>query len=67
MFADLLAHPGVEERCELRSAFGLMAFASRNPFSVEPFPADELMFCTQPVTVIVLSAAALSAVALAPS
>jgi phage replication-related protein YjqB (UPF0714/DUF867 family) len=30
MFADLLAHPGVEERCELRSAFGLMAFHGGN-------------------------------------
>jgi phage replication-related protein YjqB (UPF0714/DUF867 family) len=25
VFADLLAHPGVEERCELRSSFGFMA------------------------------------------
>ncbi len=26
MLADLLAHPGVEEVCELRASFGLMAF-----------------------------------------
>jgi phage replication-related protein YjqB (UPF0714/DUF867 family) len=26
MLADLLAHPGVEEVCELRGSFGLMAF-----------------------------------------
>src|SRR3954451_7132905 len=26
MFTDLLAHPGVEELCELRSAVGFMAF-----------------------------------------
>jgi phage replication-related protein YjqB (UPF0714/DUF867 family) len=26
MFADLLARPGVEERCDLRSPFGVMAF-----------------------------------------
>jgi len=26
MFAELLAHPGVEERCDLRSRFGMMAF-----------------------------------------
>src|SRR3954447_17210864 len=26
VFAELLAHPGVEEACELRSPFGLMAF-----------------------------------------
>ena len=26
MFAELLAHPGVRERCELRSTFGVMAF-----------------------------------------
>lgn len=26
MFAELLAHPGVEERCDLRSPFGVMAF-----------------------------------------
>ena len=26
MLGDLLGHPGVEERCELRSPFGLMAF-----------------------------------------
>jgi phage replication-related protein YjqB (UPF0714/DUF867 family) len=26
MFAELLAHPGVEEVCELRSRFGFMAF-----------------------------------------
>ena len=30
MFAELLAHPGVEERCELRSRFGLMAFHGGN-------------------------------------
>src|SRR3954462_6276434 len=30
VFADLLAHPGVEEVCELRSAFGLMAFHGGN-------------------------------------
>jgi phage replication-related protein YjqB (UPF0714/DUF867 family) len=30
MFADLLAHPGVEEVCELRSSFGLMAFHGGN-------------------------------------
>jgi phage replication-related protein YjqB (UPF0714/DUF867 family) len=30
MFADLLAHEGVEEVCELRSSFGLMAFHGGN-------------------------------------
>ncbi|HMC67704.1 MAG TPA: poly-gamma-glutamate hydrolase family protein, partial [Mycobacteriales bacterium] len=30
MFADLLAHHGVEEVCELRSRFGLMAFHGGN-------------------------------------
>ncbi len=30
VFADLLAHPGVEEICELRSTFGLMAFHGGN-------------------------------------
>jgi phage replication-related protein YjqB (UPF0714/DUF867 family) len=30
MFAELLAHPGVEEVCELRSAIGLMAFHGGN-------------------------------------
>jgi len=30
VFADLLAHPGVEEVCELRSTFGLMAFHGGN-------------------------------------
>lgn len=30
MFADLLAHEGVEEVCELRSPFGLMAFHGGN-------------------------------------
>src|SRR3954462_760612 len=30
VFAELLAHPGVEEVCELRSAFGLMAFHGGN-------------------------------------
>ena len=30
MFADLLAHPGVEEVCDLRSRFGLMAFHGGN-------------------------------------
>jgi phage replication-related protein YjqB (UPF0714/DUF867 family) len=30
MFAELLAHEGVEEICELRSAFGLMAFHGGN-------------------------------------
>ena len=30
MFAELLAHDGVEERCELRSRFGLMAFHGGN-------------------------------------
>ena len=30
MLADLLAHPGVEEVCELRSPFGLMAFHGGN-------------------------------------
>jgi len=44
-------------------AVPIMAFVSRNPFSVEPLTAVELMFCTHPVTVIVLSAAALSDVA----
>ncbi|HEV3225506.1 MAG TPA: poly-gamma-glutamate hydrolase family protein, partial [Acidimicrobiales bacterium] len=29
-FADLLAHAGVEELCELRSSFGLMAFHGGN-------------------------------------
>jgi phage replication-related protein YjqB (UPF0714/DUF867 family) len=29
-FDALLAHPGVEERCELRSSFGLMAFHGGN-------------------------------------
>jgi hypothetical protein len=45
----------------------VMAFVSRNPFCIEPLAADELMFWTQPVTVIVLSAAAVAGVALAPS
>ena len=30
MFAELLAHDGVEELCELRSAFGFMAFHGGN-------------------------------------
>jgi phage replication-related protein YjqB (UPF0714/DUF867 family) len=30
VFAELLAHPGVEEICELRSSFGLMAFHGGN-------------------------------------
>jgi phage replication-related protein YjqB (UPF0714/DUF867 family) len=30
MFTELLAHPGVEERCELRSTFGFMAFHGGN-------------------------------------
>ena len=30
MFAELLAHDGVEELCELRSSFGLMAFHGGN-------------------------------------
>src|SRR3954462_4732325 len=30
VFAELLAHPGVEEVCELRSTFGLMAFHGGN-------------------------------------
>lgn len=30
MFEELLAHPGVEEVCELRSTFGLMAFHGGN-------------------------------------
>ena len=30
MFEELLAHPGVEEICELRSTFGLMAFHGGN-------------------------------------
>lgn len=30
MFAELLAHEGVEELCELRSAFGIMAFHGGN-------------------------------------
>ena len=30
MFAELLAHDGVEEICELRSSFGLMAFHGGN-------------------------------------
>lgn len=30
MFAELLAHEGVEEICELRSSFGLMAFHGGN-------------------------------------
>lgn len=30
MFAELLAHPGVEERCELGSSFGLLAFHGGN-------------------------------------
>jgi phage replication-related protein YjqB (UPF0714/DUF867 family) len=30
VFAELLAHPGVEEVCELRSPFGLMAFHGGN-------------------------------------
>jgi phage replication-related protein YjqB (UPF0714/DUF867 family) len=30
VFAELLAHPGVEEVCELRSRFGLMAFHGGN-------------------------------------
>ena len=30
LFAELLAHPGVEERCELRSRFGLLAFHGGN-------------------------------------
>jgi phage replication-related protein YjqB (UPF0714/DUF867 family) len=30
VFEELLAHPGVEEVCELRSAFGLMAFHGGN-------------------------------------
>jgi hypothetical protein len=45
----------------------VIAFASRNPFSVVPLTADELKFCTQPVTVIVVSAAALADGALALS
>jgi len=30
MFDELLAHPGVEELCELRSSFGVMAFHGGN-------------------------------------
>ncbi len=30
MFAELLAHPGVEEHCDLRSTVGLMAFHGGN-------------------------------------
>ncbi|HEY8545972.1 MAG TPA: poly-gamma-glutamate hydrolase family protein, partial [Acidimicrobiales bacterium] len=30
MLAELLGHPGVEERCELRSRFGLFAFHGGN-------------------------------------
>ena len=30
VFAELLAHPGVEEVCVLRSTFGLMAFHGGN-------------------------------------
>jgi phage replication-related protein YjqB (UPF0714/DUF867 family) len=30
MLGELLAHPGVEERCELRSRFGLLAFHGGN-------------------------------------
>jgi phage replication-related protein YjqB (UPF0714/DUF867 family) len=30
LFAELLAHPGVEERCELGSRFGLLAFHGGN-------------------------------------
>jgi len=30
VFEELLAHPGVEEVCELRSTFGLMAFHGGN-------------------------------------
>jgi phage replication-related protein YjqB (UPF0714/DUF867 family) len=30
LFEELLAHPGVEEVCELRSSFGLMAFHGGN-------------------------------------
>jgi hypothetical protein len=54
--------PGVAAALDVE-VLPVMAFVSRNPFSVEPLADDELMFCTQPVTVIVLSAAD---VALAP-
>ncbi|MEY2407214.1 MAG: hypothetical protein QOG39_2130, partial [Acidimicrobiaceae bacterium] len=30
VFSELLAHPGVEEVCELRSPFGVMAFHGGN-------------------------------------
>jgi len=56
--------PGVVAALDVEAP-PIVAFASRNPFSVEPLAADELTFCTQPVTVIVLSAAA-DDVALAP-
>jgi hypothetical protein len=58
--------PGVAAVLDVE-AVPIMAFVNRNPFSTEPLTVDELMFCTHPVTVIVLSAAALSAVAFAPS
>ena len=54
--------PGVAAALDVE-ALPVMAFVSRNPFSVEPLADDELMFCTHPVTVIVLSA---TDVALAP-
>lgn len=49
--------PGVAAALDV-DALAVVAFASRKPFWVEPLGADELMFCTQPVTVIVLSAIA---------
>jgi len=51
-----LVDPGVAAALDVEP-LPVIAFVSRNPFSVEPLVADELRFCTQPVTVIVLSAA----------
>ena len=48
--------PGLDAALDVE-LLPVIAFVSRNPFSVEPLVADELRFCTKPVTVIVLSAA----------
>lgn len=40
MFAELLAHPGVRERCELRSGFGVMAFHGGSLEQVTDVVAD---------------------------
>lgn len=42
MFAELLAHPGVEERCDLGSPFGVMAFHGGSLEQVTDVIADQV-------------------------